>query len=412
MQIPGSVVLQQLASSPTQVIRPGQWTVGQLLQATVTRSGISSGLTPQTAVLRIGGQEMLARTPGDLPLGSRLNLKVLRGGQQPVMQITTATDSQAQVAAAATRLALPQQGSLAPLLRNLFTLVGQNQNLGSQLPAGSLTLAKTILAGLPELAGLRDAAAVQRAVANSGIFLEAKLASLAQRPNGHEISPDLKASLLKLSNQIRATTPHITASLPGLPEAKASQPATLNAPRTHSQALPQTNSNANSNILIGLRPGEDPSMLLTRQAQAGLARIQLDQLATVTHDNAKGALWTLEIPIREGDQAFIARLNIQREAPHPDQALTETDAWTVGLEFDLPELGPIHARLSLKGRHLDTRLWAERNETLELMQRFSDSLNHRLSKAGFSDASVAVYPGKPESQDLQSPKPELINLKA
>ncbi len=509
MQVPGPVLLQQLNNNPAQVVRPGQWSVGQLLQAVVTGSGSSSGLPAHTAALQIGTQQILAYTPSSLQPGEQLNLRVVRAGQQPVLQVVSSLGPQSQLALDATRQALPRSGPMQPLLNNLFTVAARSEAFGGHLPAGSITLVKSILANLPELSGIRDGAALQRAIAGSGIFLEAKLAALVKRPVAHALGADLKAGLLKLASQTssafsapgtssppntgqpqassrsagqpqatssnsagqsqttptrgavlsqaasaqsvvlaQATSPHIAGLLQttstrftGQPQTTPSQssgqplatsPQSAGQPQaTSSQSAgqPQTTSSQSAGqaqaqasttlpqplsaiVLAGLRPGEEPAMVLNRQSEAGLARIQLDQLATVTHENPRGALWALDIPIRDGNQGFIARLRIEQNQHQATPDTVQGSVWSVTLEFDMPELGPIQARLSMAGDNIDTRLWAERAGTMELMQNFTEVLRQRLADAGFAEASVTVFPGKAPVSGTPGQVSDLINLKA
>ena len=386
MQIPGLAPTQPLSLQAGQPIRPGQWSVGQLLQATVSEPMAAGRLAPHAALLRIANLEVLAQTPIPLQPGTSLSLKVVQNGRQPILQIITPGDPRAEITNAAVRQALPRQGPLAPLLNNLLTVTGQSGNFEGQLPRGSINILQSILAGIPQLNSLRDAAGVQRAVAASGIFLEAKLAGLLDRSSEATASPDLKAGLLKLVSltQAAASGAHRSPALPGLPAAN----------------------------LTGLQPGEDPARTLARQAEAGLARIALDQLTSIHPESSKAAVWTLDLPFQDGDQAFTARLQIARDQQQSAGSEAAARQWDISLEIDLPELGPMHARLTLQRGLLTTRLWAERGNTLELLRAHSEKLSRRLADSGFSSARVCVYPGQPDSVTAETGLPDLIDVKA
>jgi len=192
VQIPSGLPLNSINSTVATASSPRSWAVGAILSATVTGPTVD-----QLLPLRIGGLDATAQSGLTLQAGTRLQLEVISNSPTITLRVLSATsNAQNSPVSAAMRLALPRQAGLPPLLANLNWLASQNPQ---QLPAAMRELAvssQQLLTQLSNPADLAKPSGLQKAVIDSGIFLESKLTS----QNGTNLSfkGDLKAGFLRL----------------------------------------------------------------------------------------------------------------------------------------------------------------------------------------------------------------------
>lgn len=231
---------------------------------------------------------------------------------------------------------------------------------------------------------------IEQGVKQSGLFFEARLASLAQGLAGNA-PHDLKSLL----NAIRA-------SLSGDAEtATAQKPA---APH----------------LLAAADRPEAPtpkSMDLARLVEGGLERIKLQQIAslpdhpgmTVTDDRAQASRIALQIPLathgpERPETAMIGVMIEHNTRPDLPQGIavedeggngTEAFPWKVRIALDLEETGPVQAEIALRGQRVGVTLWAERKAMAEDARRAIGDLHAALTGAAFEVAHLDVKDGRP-----------------
>lgn len=209
MSIPISPVspVQAAGSAASAVtLRPGaviDATVLKLLENNLVRLAIA-GLTLDVAseVPLQAGQTLRFAVTGD---AAQLRLVVLPQAQGPAsiasasatkpVATSALTAAEAQAVASATSLAATRQAGLAPLFANLLAA----SPMAALAPAVRNALAQALsarLAGDGSLSG----ETVKTAVANSGLFLEQRLAGGGAPASGG--GPDLKAALLVLRHAL------------------------------------------------------------------------------------------------------------------------------------------------------------------------------------------------------------------
>ena len=125
---------------------------------------------------------------------------------------------QAPALAQALAEALSVQDSLAVVFAELAAVAAS-----TTLPSALTERVQAVLAAHPPLGASATGADIQAAIANSGLFLEADLASSLSAPTGTQ---DLKASLIQLSALAQQILPTLTANQP----AAASAPAPATQP--------------------------------------------------------------------------------------------------------------------------------------------------------------------------------------
>jgi hypothetical protein len=367
------------------------WTTGQILEATVVRQALDG-----TVTLRVGNQEVQARTGLNLAADQPLTLQVAQSGTQTVLRIlhvsdtapaphpTTLTQTPAPTPEAtltqAWRQVLPREGDLRPLLAQLAGMAAGTQP--EALPGSVLSALKQFASRLPLLETLSSPAGLKRAVSDSGLFLEARLAQALTDNTAPALHNDLKANLLQLVSQLRAL-----ATPPSAPGIGTAVTAAVDMPT-------------------------EPTLpALLRQADAALARIEQNQLATLTGNPQAATLLAVDLPVHDRQYTGVLELNIEGQ----DAGVTRGDAvmpWSVWLHFDFEQLGKVHARITLRGEEVSAALWAERETTTALFQQHLATLEGALRHAGLVPAAVHCQTGTPPRADEAAPPSSLLDERA
>ena len=266
-------------------------------QASAATARTQSGQTvPSTG--QAGATQQTAQTaPG----------QVIPSGTQTLGATTSAAPQDAARAALSQMVhtAIAGQDSPAPLFANLSSLAAMPDR----------PLPDTIMRAVEQLLGIRlsagaslDAASIQKAVRQSGIFQEARLAS---PPAGTAIPADMKSSLLLLRSVLQSWLGTDPVTL---------KPSQERPPPPRKGALPTGQRPAMPTLLPSMTPPEIVRVLLA-QTEAALERLRLSQFASRRDDGdmhsarAAGAHseWTLEIPLALGQDTAIVQMLLERE---------------------------------------------------------------------------------------------------
>ncbi|HWR88578.1 MAG TPA: flagellar hook-length control protein FliK, partial [Acidiferrobacterales bacterium] len=169
-------------------------------------------------------------------------------------------------------------------------------------------------------------------------------------------------------------------------------------------------------------PPIDPALLVVlRQADAALARIEQNQLATLSGNPQAATLlavqapllaqWTLDLPVRDAQYTSVLELGIEEQesaAPASDTVMP----WSVWLHFDFERLGKVHARITLRGEEVAATLWAEHEPTAALFQQHLATLEGALRHAGLVPTTVHCQTGKPPRTDEPPAPSSLLDERA
>ncbi|MFN2310237.1 MAG: flagellar hook-length control protein FliK, partial [Gammaproteobacteria bacterium] len=408
------------------------WRVGQILSATV-----ESAPQPGHAALRIGNLQVAAQT-GQLHLtpGQTLRLEVASLKAQPILKLLGLPWT-ADPIGPALRDALPRQQPLAPLLNALARL----STAGSPPPfnAEASRLARALLAQLPDPASVGQAPGLRQALRDSGLFLETKLAQAARAPGagaaapgaraatapGAELARDFKTGLLRLVQALRAggasSAPAAGKGAPGpggTPLAAAPGAALAAAPLSAALAasLGRPLPGAVADPTAPLQRGQPPqppiaaqlaraeAQALTRgellrQVEGVLARVQLNQLASLPQERAQPPEWLFELPVRREGETDVWALRISRDPEREDgrEAPREGEGgpgWTVMLGFDLPGLGPLQARISLHGERIAAQFFSREAGILPRLAEQLPVLEARLRHVGLAVGELSCHHGQ------------------
>jgi hypothetical protein len=258
-----------------------------------------------------------------------------------------------------------RQGSLAPLFADLAQAAAS-----PDLPAPIRAAIAQVLALRLPLDGPLTTETVMRAVAQSGLFLEAHLAETADPP------PDLKAALLRLGAALTAArggeaTPQPPPKAPPPPvrgAALAAQPAT-------SATLP--------------KDAEAPTIAarLQGEVEQAVARQTLHQLASAP--DGPGATWLFELPLATPQGTSVAQFEVQRDRHAGGGEFVP--GWRLRFSIDVEPLGPVHVHLGLAGERASVTVWAERPQALEALRREAPALAQALP------AEVVIHGGAPHA---------------
>jgi hypothetical protein len=298
---------------------------------------------------------------------------------------------------AAVRGLVPRQGSLPPLLANLSLLAGHagSDAAKSPWPPALTAAARQWIASMPHAARLGFADALRAALDNSGLFLEARLAQAARNGTYPAIQQDLKGGLLRLLHMLGsipatdASASHDTAS--------SAHEASQYPPLRHSPLRAQARVPAS---LEAVPDGPGAASHLKGQVDGALARLELMQLSAHPSDGG-GACWLIEMPVRQDRGIDLWQLRVERE-PTDGSDGRQTPAWTATLSFDLNGLGPVHARVTVRGAKVSTLFRARRAATADLYSRALEKLAALYQAHGLGVGALACHVGEPHSAPPQS----------
>ncbi|SEE28794.1 flagellar hook-length control protein FliK [Pseudomonas migulae] len=406
-------VQQAIAASVATLTRldTAQLPVGTLLQGKVLTSQVMPQVPGQPTVFRslvsllntsLSGSTLSIDSPTPLRIGTLLSALV-----QDTQTLKFVPLSNRQEQLAVTQQLVSQQsrqGSLDGLLKLLQNLPASNQT-SSDLRAA----VDRLLAGLPDVQQLSTPKGLALALANSGLFLEAKLLT-GQNPT---LAPDMKGDLLKLIAQLSQGLPantNLNAIIAANTLAQTMPSFVRSALGMLGQvsAKPQPTSFPLPERFLQSLEGEDDLEHLLRLAAAAVSRLQSHQLSSleqtgVTDDGRLMSTWQLEIPMRNLQDIVPLQVKFQREeAPGKDQPKERRDErepkqqlWRVELAFDMEPLGPLQIQAQLIEGSLSSQLWAERPYTASLIESNLAGLRERLLASGLNVGDLDCHLGTP-----------------
>lgn len=364
-----------LPSRGPEPARVQAWQVGALLQATVV-----SATKDGQAEIRIGADNYRAQTAQPLRAGEQMTLRVVATGspvQLQVLQAGTAPDAMQ----AALRQALPQQQSYAPLLADAAAAL--RPDIRTSLPPEVQAALQRLAGSQPGAAQATTAEGLKQAIRQSGVFLESQLAREAAGGPRAQTAQDFKAAVLVLARALaqamppESATTARTAAAPSAPMAPPPPPGSAPAPQApHPALLPDL-------------PAGERALQLATGTQGALARIELNQLASVQQGQA---VW-VELPLRRDGGSDVVQLRIGRDGGGGGGAAE--DAWSVSLALDLPGLGPVRSLISLRGAQVSVGFWSEDAATHQRLHDHLADLRASLEQAGLDVGRVASHAGAP-----------------
>lgn len=302
--------------------------------------------------------------------------------------------------------ALARQDSLAPLLANLRAL--RDGSVARILPKPVTILVDRVLAqAFPAERRPMTAQTLKTAVANSGLFLEAR-----QAQNGLPAAPggDLKAGLQALRDALgpllRAVSPPETARPAAAEKALAGTGLPLPAADPAARPAPPRRDGpliappiAEASLSAGDKPLAIVETLL-EQTDAALDRIKLAQYASLPLEaprieTPQSQRWLTELPLAFQHGATMLPLQIEKEPPRRDTDSAAGPLWRVRFALDVEPMGPLQGVVTLQGRSVGITLWAEREDTSRMLRGATPALEAALLDAQFENGAIDIHTGQP-----------------
>lgn len=343
-----------------------QLQVGQTLQAKVLQQ-----IQPGLLRLQIASTELLARSQISLPAGAQLKLEVIKSQPLPELRVlreSTALERQQLAVRSAMARQLPP-----PEVR------GKLGELQTQTPRQAEAVRQ--LGNILDNAGVKlnqlNPAQLQRAVGQSGLFHEARLAG--QLPPD---SADIKTRLLQLLVQLK-------------PEGMA-----------HQKTLQPPPGSAESAATARDAGGDSLFARLTRLIEASVSRIQLQQAASLPVEEGPRQAWQIDLPIHLPDESHEAMLRIEREASTENSDGTST--WAVNLAFQFDSIGTLQTRIALAGERVSATFWSEQDGTYQRIEQRLPNLKEAFEAQGLEVVHLAGVLGAPPEPLIRVPMPETL----
>lgn len=334
-------------SSPT--FHPGEQLIAKVL----------AQVAPGRLLLEIGGHKLMAETELNFSAGTSLRLEVVQ--VQPKIQLRIIADLSPMTSTVpALRRALPQQIPLDQALRSLQEALGR-PNLAPPVR----TQIEALLNSLPDRIALAQPDKLALSLRLSGLFTEALAATTVEKS---PVETDLKTRLLELAASIKTALAHAATSVSPAPTPSKSPTAFTAEQETLTD---ESTISEKSDLLPEL----------AEKISGALARIVVDQIASLPKPETQALSWHLEIPFRDGERLESLNLTIAGERRAKGD-LGETLPWTVELEMAPPGLGRIRVKLVLQGEKISSYFWGERDTTICLLERHLDTLARRFRAAG------------------------------
>lgn len=408
------------------------WKIGRVLNATVETGGEAL----QKILLRIGQQQLEARTPVALKTGDQVQLLVKSLGDTPLLSIQGGVDKAAR-AAEQLRKVIGQQQQAAQ-----FASLVQRLAADPRLPAELQTRLQNLVRQLPDAAQLGQPQQLKNLVRDSGLLLESRLLRQATAGAGESapLQRDLKAQLLKIS----ASLPELPARMP----AAITEPADDAVPTLDRAIRAFTGGSISlgqlaNQLLVSLKPAQlqtlqdflsgkqtalpadlaiklpgllqhlntraQPKQLmenlfsllrnlpvlqeLKTAVDSALARITSQQLLPMTRDADSPLLLLFDLPVRDKERLQLFQFRIEEEKRGADH---DKGSWTVTINFDLQPMGPVQARLHLMDQRIATVFHAQNSRSVDLIRQHLPLLESAYVRAGLQVAQIDVIVGKAE----------------
>lgn len=257
---------------------------------------------------------------------------------------------------------LPQQTPLHELLPQL-------QRIAAVTPENRIAetlhwLARTILERLPLPQQLSQSERLQQSWQHSGTFLESQLTQKAANLSW-QVTHDFKAQLVKLVHALRDA-----ASLP-----------------------------------MGVNENSVQIDELRQKAEGVLAKIMLNQLASLPSNDTPKQVWQVDLPVWDKQAGTpVPRLEIEKES-HAAVPETAAEAWSVTLTLTPPGLGTLRCKIRLLRQQISVYFFSERPQIAQLIQAHLQELQRQLQEKGLNPGLLEAYQGVPVAEEMTGSTP-------
>ncbi|MEX1669164.1 flagellar hook-length control protein FliK [Zhongshania guokunii] len=365
----------------------------------------------------------------------------LRRGEQLLLQVTGKDSQQRptlQVLGGANTAAItPLLKTMIPQQQSINHLLASSAQLSTATAPPQLkAISQAIMDILPLRQQVSDPTGLREAIAQSGFFMENQLAAGTAPPG------DLKSALLRMAQRLEnlrlssAAKPAVTTGehkkllqdYSELARSSGAKPASAGAELAtallNNSGKPATSLSTSygqmpkpSDLpgelraqgrlaaeLPDIKIGQEAALKqLLQEARGAIARLESHQLLHLQQKDPQQAQYIIELPVRNDDGVDVWQMQLQWQAArdHPEEneqhKSDESDEnlrrWLINLNFDLPGLGPINARVQQQGSTLAITFNSEHSKTHELIAARQHELNLRLEEQGITATEIQSHTG-------------------
>jgi hypothetical protein len=398
--------------------------IGSKIQLQVFTTPAETG-SKQAALITIE-RSQLTNAPSDLKAGQNLKLEIVKTGTLPEFKIipSTVQISEAKIAEF-TKQFLPRHEAspifLNQLLKDLPKLT-ENKNV----PQALKDIAIKIVQNLPPKEQLITSQGIKQAIANSGLFLEAKMPvqaglikELPQLIKNESIPQSLQRIAAEILQNLTQKEPllngpsnnpkpvHETDLLPSqLNSADAATDVANNSPKAGAlNEISLVAEDFKANLLKFIQAlkleiasqVEQPSNQadldllknLQHKTESTIAKLALDQLMSLPKEESPKQLWIIDIPFIDRQQAQSVRIEVQRDKEN--NAQSGNGNWSVNITLTPPGLDTIHCIASYRDNVINTFFKSRNTQTTELIKHHLDYLKDQLEESGLKTGHMDAH---------------------
>lgn len=352
------------------------WKIGEILSAVVNHADGKGNVE-----LKIGNASIRANTGTPLQAGENLRLQLVRADEQLVFKRLSNKGNRPQegLVSRILRQDLPTQRNLKQSLARLeqLSLPAKPGKPASALQPPLKQALSQLKLALPGESKIIETAQLKKAIQDSGLFMEAKLAQSLSKNQSHmtsfsagDFKHDIKANLLRVSVYIEQFLSKVS-SQPSTSDRKS--PSGMNS----SPDLSANDLARKFSELIEIRNIVD----------SAISRIRLNQSHSLITEENTTPFWLVEIPVVDENGKPTAEIQLRYERPEQDQEQA-VNKWNLKLTLDIEPLGKIHVKLMLEENTISSSLWAEKELTNQLISEHIPHLESRLEQAGLAIGSI------------------------
>ncbi len=377
----------------------------------------------------------LTNAPSDLKVGQSLNLEIVKNGATTEFKIIPNSNNiSGEKIAEFTKQFLPRH-EISPIFLNQLVKDLPRLLRNESVPQALKDIAVKIIQNLPPKEQLITSQGLKQAIANSGLFLEAKLAPTMSQVELIKELPDLikNESVPQSLQRIAAEILQNLKQKQPLPDPSIEQPAANSKQPPESEptssklnqadntdntkaASPQPSTSGDTksvaedfkgNLLKFIQAlkqeithqSEQPSNQvdldllknLQHKTENTVAKLVLDQLTSLPKEDTPKQLWIIDIPFIDRQQAESVRIEVQRDKEKKQQS--DSSDWSVNITITPPELGTIHCIVSYRNDVINTFFKSQNTKTTELIKHNLDYLKDQLEESGLKTGHMDAHDG-------------------
>ncbi len=351
-------------------------------------------ITPLTPVLITLERTQLSNLPADLKIGQHLKLEIVKTGTTPEFRLIAAGGVISEIKIAEfIKQFLPRHQTSSIFLNQLIKELPQLLN-NKNIPEALKNLAEKIIQNLPDQGQLMSSSRLKQAIADSGLFLEAKLPAQAELIKNDHVPVSLQRIAAEIVQNLLPKTLLPEAPKP-LPEIVVlEQPVSVVGAEDFKANLLKfiqvLKHELGSQGQQHNQPDLDLFKSLQNKTENTIAKITLDQLMSLPKDDSSKQLWIIDLPFMDRQQqAATVKIEIQQDNIHKRQ--TGSNNWSVNITLTPPGLGTIHCMVSSRTGLINTFFNSQNTQTTKLIKHNLDTLKNQLEASGLKAGQMDAH---------------------